>query len=108
MSQELAASRERDDELDRLREFVETARRANRLRLPPEPDLADELGVTRSRLRVFLKKLESEGLIWRHVGKGTFVGERSLASDVGSLPERINPLEAFDARMVIEPVLDGA
>src|SRR5690242_17673471 len=98
---------ERDADLDRVRAFVEQARRSNRLRLPPEVELSEALGVSRGRLRAIFRKLEAEGLIWRHVGKGTFVGERSLAAELGSLPDLINPLEAFEARLVIEPKLAG-
>lgn len=95
----------RADQLARARNYVEDARRGRIGRLPPEPRLAEELGVTRARLRVLLKQLQSEGLIWRHVGKGTFVGERSLAQHLGSLPDVLSPLEAFEARMLIEPPL---
>ncbi len=94
---------ERDE--DRLRAFVERTRALGQLRLPPEPELADKIGVTRARLRGLLKRLEAEGLIWRHVGKGTFVGERSLTSDIPLLNEVLNPAEAFEARLVLEPQL---
>jgi len=93
------------DDQARLRAYIERSRRTNALRLPPEGRLAEEVGVTRSRLRSLLKKLEAEGLIWRHVGKGTFVGERSLTSDLGSLHDLLNPPDAFEARLVIEPQL---
>jgi GntR family transcriptional regulator, transcriptional repressor for pyruvate dehydrogenase complex len=96
---------EKDEDLARIRAYVRRARHGGQVRLPPESRLAEELGVTRSRLRGLLKRLESEGLIWRHVGKGTFIGERSLTTDLGSLPELLNPLEAFEARIVIEPQL---
>lgn len=95
----------RADDVQRVREFVEAVLRSDQRRLPPEAQLAEELGVTRARLRGILKRLEAEGLIWRHVGKGTFVGERSLTTALESLPEVLSPLEAFEARMVLEPQL---
>jgi DNA-binding FadR family transcriptional regulator len=45
-------------------------------RLPTERALAEQFAISRTALRQMLEKLETEGLIWRHVGKGTFVGRR--------------------------------
>jgi DNA-binding GntR family transcriptional regulator len=47
-------------------------------RIPPETDLADELGVSRTTVRDALTRLEQEGAIYRRQGAGTFVNERSL------------------------------
>jgi DNA-binding FadR family transcriptional regulator len=93
------------DDVARVRAYIDARRREGHQRLPPEEKFAEEVGVARSRLRGILKRLESEGVIWRHVGKGTFIGERSMATALDSLSGLISPLEAFDARMVLEPQL---
>src|SRR3546814_11181769 len=45
-----------------------------RSRLPPERGLAERLRVNRGTLRKALARLEYEGAITRHVGRGTFIG----------------------------------
>jgi DNA-binding FadR family transcriptional regulator len=76
-------------------------------RLPPERELAATLNLSRARLRVCLKALEERGLIWRHVGMGTFFGPRppNLGGPLSSLAERTNPQEVMEARLTIEPEL---
>jgi len=95
----------RDQDLTKLRLYIDQVRRENGKRLPSEAQLVDVLGISRARLRGLLKLLEKEGLIWRHVGKGTFIGERSLTTELTSMPDVLTPSEAFEARLIIEPQL---
>ncbi len=97
--------REEDEDLTRLRAYVEAAASSGIERLPPEPRLGDELGITRGRLRTMLKRLENEGLIWRHVGKGTFVGERQVKADDPDWSASISVDDIIDARLLLEPPL---
>jgi GntR family transcriptional regulator, transcriptional repressor for pyruvate dehydrogenase complex len=103
MTKNAHAERPRDRDLAKLRRYVDQVRRENGRRLPSEARLVDELGISRARLRGLLKTLEKEGLIWRHVGKGTFIGERSLTTELTSMPEILTPPEAFEARLIVEP-----
>lgn len=76
-------------------------------RLPPERDLCGRLGVSRAALRKALAVLEAEGQIWRHVGKGTFVGSPPVGSpgDLFGIASRTNPAEVMQARLMLEPEL---
>jgi len=76
-------------------------------RLPAERDLCRTLGLSRSALRKALAELEAEGQIWRHVGRGTFVGPRPIPnlSDVELLTSLTSPTAVMEARMAIEPQL---
>ena len=107
MKNDLHSESPRDRDLTKLRRYIDQARRENSRRLPSEARLVEELDITRARLRGLLKILEKEGLIWRHVGKGTFIGERSLTNELTSMPEVLTPPEAFEARLIVEPQLAG-
>jgi GntR family transcriptional regulator, transcriptional repressor for pyruvate dehydrogenase complex len=90
-----------------LRAYVEEALRQRQERLLPEPQLSALLGIPRGKLRTQLKRLEKEGVIWRHVGKGTFIGPRQAAMpDFGPM-NSLSPDHVMDARLLIEPLLAG-
>jgi len=78
-------------------------------RLPPERDLAVEFSASRSSVRRALEEIEEQGLLWRHVGKGTFVGRApDLYEDRDRGPAiSATPREIFDARLGIEPLVAG-
>ena len=76
-------------------------------RLPTERQLAAEFGAGRRAVRRALDQLESEGLVWRKQGKGTFAGQppdptEALAAEIVS---EVDPLTAMEARLCIEPAL---
>ncbi|WP_254277571.1 FadR/GntR family transcriptional regulator [Halomonas sp. 3H] len=93
--------------LIQLRAYLSQGDRRANERLPPERELAQLIGVTRGELRKALSILEQEGLVWRHVGKGTFVGDRSAlkAFDPASLLQQCSPSDVMRARMTLEPAL---
>ncbi len=78
-------------------------------RLPDERTLARMLGCSRETARTALATLESENLIWRHVGQGTFRGHRPAAAPVRDhlLVEASSAEELMRARILVEPVIAG-
>ena len=95
--------------LVQLRAFIANAGAKEGRQLPTERELVNDLGVTRNALRKALAHLEAEGLIWRHVGKGTFIGDRpaKVAPDMMAIAERSSPVEVMQARLLIEPMVAG-
>jgi DNA-binding FadR family transcriptional regulator len=97
----------RDRSVEKLSELLGGGRYPLQSRLPPERDLALLLGLSRSALREGLEMLEAEGRIWRHVGKGTFVGSRPVEGTVALnlLSAMTSPDEVLDVRLMIEPLI---
>jgi DNA-binding FadR family transcriptional regulator len=93
--------------LVRLRILLDEGSFDREQQLPPERVLAAEIGVGRRDLRRALEVLEAEGRIWRHQGKGTFLGPRPVHShaDLAELSKRTHPLEVMDVRLEVEPAL---
>jgi len=90
-----------------LRAFLAEQALALNDRLPPERDLCVKLGITRATLRRAMSVLESEGQVWRQVGRGTFIGARSVLNlaEVKYLSSISSPVQIIDARLSIEPEL---
>jgi DNA-binding FadR family transcriptional regulator len=89
----------------KLRKYLQENRLAEHARLPPERELAETLGVTRNRLRGVLRPMAAQGEIWRHVGKGTFIGRRPMEAPHKGGMILTNPREVIDARLLFEPLL---
>jgi GntR family transcriptional regulator, transcriptional repressor for pyruvate dehydrogenase complex len=96
---------ETNSDAERVRAFVKKAADDHVHRLPPEPKLAAQLQIPRSKLRKLLQTLEDEGLIWRHVGKGTFVGSKEPRTIAANWSEDISIADIMGARMALEPQL---
>jgi gamma-glutamyltranspeptidase len=74
-------------------------------KLPPERDLCEQIGVSRSTLRSALNLLEAEGKIWRRVGSGTYTGS-TPPKELQGLPaisDATSPGELMELRLMIEP-----
>jgi DNA-binding FadR family transcriptional regulator len=76
-------------------------------RLPTERDLEERFGVARNTVRKGLKRLEQEGKIVRHVGRGSFVSEQptSPIETPAMLPQFMgaSPAAVMDVRLMLEP-----
>jgi len=95
--------------LVQLRAFLAQGEFAQNQRLPPERELCEQLGASRSELRKALAVLESEGAVWRHVGKGTFIGngngDTGEKQSIANIAKRTTPQQVMQARLVLEPQL---
>lgn len=69
-------------------------------RIPTERELAERLHVSRATIRRVLGELEAQGLIVRHVGRGTFL-IATPAPDNG----RTSPRDVMVVRRLLEPAV---
>ena len=62
-------------------------------------------GVSRAALRKALALLEAEGMIWRHIGRGTFIGDRppDEVPGLSAITRATHPEEVIEVRLLIEP-----
>ncbi|MBL6945608.1 MAG: FadR family transcriptional regulator [Rhodospirillales bacterium] len=100
---------ENTDLVERLNTLLTSGRFPVQSRLPSERQLATELKTTRAKLRQALALMEAKGLIWRHVGQGTFVGRPPVvdAPALTLLTKSTNPTEIMEARLILEPKIAG-
>lgn len=100
----------RDDVIVRLRDALDALAPVIGDRLPAERVLAGQLDCSRATLRAALDALEAEGLVWRHVGQGTFRGRRLTAGPVraSGLGQEVSPGDLMDARLHLEPQVAAA
>src|SRR5512139_3706521 len=74
-------------------------------RLPSEPELARKLGVSRATLREAMRAFETQGLIRRRQGSGTFVVGQMPVIEAGL--EVLESLETMARRMGQEVSVGG-
>lgn len=93
--------------LERLRDLLRSGRFEIGARLPTERTSAAELGVSRRSVRRAFEVLESEGLVWRRQGSGTYVGPRPTESRdaLGHLVAGTDAMEVMEVRLRLEPQL---
>lgn len=89
---------------DQIRSLIRSGEFTPGSRLPPERDLARELGVSRPSVREALIALEVEGLVDVRIGSGIYVRATSSgeAKGNGAHDALAGPFELLRARYVIE------
>ena len=87
---------------DQLAALIDGGEYGPGARLPPERDLAKQLGVSRPSVREALIALEVEGYVEVRVGSGVYVVGRGTQPAAAKLPADSGPFELIRARWVIE------
>src|ERR1700674_670095 len=87
---------------DQIAALIEKGEYGTGQRLPPERDLARQLGVSRPSVREALIALEVEGYVEVRVGSGVYVVGRGAGASAEPLPADSGPFELIKARRLIE------
>ena len=87
---------------DQIAALIERGEYGVGQRLPPERDLAKQLGVSRPSVREALIALEVEGYVEVRVGSGVYVAGPRPATAGEPLPADSGPFELIRARWLIE------
>ena len=87
-----------------LRRAILEGRYVHGEKLPAERQFATAFGASRATIRTALVRLESERLVTRRLGSGTFVNFQAR-SEPEDFAELTGPLELIDVRLGIEPTM---
>jgi len=85
-----------------LRQAILEGRYAPGEKLPAERNFATAFGASRATIRTALGRLETERLVTRRLGAGTFVNTDLQAADE-EVTELTSPLELIEVRLGVEP-----
>ena len=88
---------------EQLRALIVGGEYAAGTRLPPERDLAVQLGVSRPSVREALIALEVEGYVEIRIGSGIYARQPDAIQNGPLLSHEEGPLELIRARAVLEP-----
>ena len=94
--------------LNHLRRIIQLGHYPEGAKLPTERELAVELSVGRGPIRRALAALEADGRVSRHVGQGTYVGNRPATARSEPPSNQVgaaNPADIMETRLTIEPRL---
>ncbi|MEP3329054.1 FCD domain-containing protein [Sedimentitalea sp.] len=92
---------------DRILGLLDTGELGETGRLPSERALSEQFRIGRRQVRRALAQLETEGLIWRKRGAGTFAGQATdpTAELAARIAGETNAIQMMEARLCIEPEL---
>jgi len=78
-------------------------------RLPTERELAEQYGVARNTVRRAFDLLEGDGLLARHVGRGTYLREEPTQgiAEIVRRMEGTSPADMMEVRLLLEPAAAG-
>jgi DNA-binding FadR family transcriptional regulator len=98
------------DNLQRLRDAIVKGAADGKLapgaRLPTEREFVKRYSLPRNAVRQLLAQLEAEGVLTRHVGRGTFLRGPDPATAIAlSSVHSTSPGELMEARLKLEPAL---
>ena len=103
-----------EEVVSRLREMIHQGDLRPGDRLPPERDLAKQLGVSRPTLRAGIRSLAAVGVLKSKQGAGTFVVEADASPALDSNPLRLlaslhgfSSAAMFEARLLLEMAIAG-
>jgi len=94
---------------DHIEQLISSGRYRPGAKLPTERALAEQLGVPRGVVRNALAVLESDGLVIRRVGSGTFVTDAAASEPEPTSNgfHDASPAEIMATRILLEPKLAG-
>jgi len=87
-----------------LRERIQRREWAPGQRIPSEPELAREYGISRTTIREGLDVLEKEGVVERRHGHGTFVRDMRIVSEWNSYTGFMPALQALGHSVTVKPL----
>jgi GntR family transcriptional regulator, transcriptional repressor for pyruvate dehydrogenase complex len=102
-----------DEAITKIRGMIQSGELPPGSRLPPEPQLAAQIGLSRSGVREAVKVLESARVLDVRRGDGTYVtslAPRLLLEGLGLAVELLQDdtlLEVMEVRRMLEPVATG-
>lgn len=103
-----------EEVVQQLREMIHRGELRSGDRLPPERDLAKQLGVSRPTLRAGIRTLAAIGVLKSRQGAGTFVAEADASPALDGNPLRLmaslhgfTNAEMFEARIALEMAVAG-
>lgn len=89
---------------DQLRQAIVEGTYKFGQKLPAERQLAEAFNASRTTVRLALDRLETDKLVARRIGSGTFVSYRQ-PGETDDIAEITSPVELIEARLAIEPYM---